>query len=123
MSSFADGTTSNGEQGGDAAVVARLAALIDGLALDCECRSRLNEVLTRFGEWERVRARLQHLSAARISRVRIEAISLSLSEIDELGANEPDRSVYSEMALLFDEIADLAALGARNLRQLSTRDI
>lgn len=120
MSSSTDGATSNGERFGDAAVVARLAVLIDGLALDCECRSRLDEMLTRFGEWEKVRARLQHLSAARASRERIEVVSLSLSELDELGANEPDRSVYAEMALLFDEIADLAILGARSLRQLST---
>ena len=120
MSSLVDAANGNSEHFGEAAIVARLAVLIDGLALDCECRSRLDELLARFGEWEKVRARLQELSAARASRERIEAISLSLHELDELGANEPDRSVYAEMALLFDEIADMAILGARRLRQLST---
>jgi hypothetical protein len=123
MSSSGGGGDGAGERFGDAAVVARLAVLIDGLALDCECRSRLDEVLIRFGRWEKVRARLQQLSAACVSRERIEAISLSLHELDELGANEPDRSVYAEMALLFDEIADIAAVGAHSLRQLSTSRI
>lgn len=119
MASSAGNLDNDGGHFGDAAAVARLTTLINRLALDCECRSRLDEALVRFGEWENMRIRRRELSVARASLERIGAIFPFLDDLNELRANELDRSVYLEMALLFDEIADLAVEGARDLRHLS----
>ncbi|TPJ54830.1 hypothetical protein [Mesorhizobium sp. B2-6-4] len=103
----------------DMAVVGRLANLIKDARLDCECRSRLDETLARFTALEVRRAAREHLANARSQRERIEAILFFLQDLDEMGAAERDRSVYMDLALLFDDIASTAKEGAFSMRQLS----
>ena len=103
----------------DTAVVRRIMTLIAGVDLDCECRARLDDALTRFTALEHRRVLRQHLIRARQHRERIEAILDFLQEVDELVANEPDRSVYTELALLFDEVAAIAEEGALSMHRLA----
>lgn len=103
----------------DAAVVRRIRTVIDSVELDCECRARLNEALGRFSALEEQRVMRQHLVAARQHRERIRAILDFLHEVDDLVINEPDRSVYTELALLFEEIALIATEGAGAMHSLA----
>ncbi|UDL90632.1 hypothetical protein LGH82_04625 [Mesorhizobium sp. PAMC28654] len=103
----------------DMAVVGRLANLIKDARLDCECRSRLDETLARFTALEVRRAAREHLANAHTQRERIEAILFFLQDLDEMGTAERDRSVYLDVALLFDDIANTAREGAFSMRQLS----
>ncbi|WP_434722839.1 hypothetical protein [Mesorhizobium sp. RIZ17] len=103
----------------DIAVVSRLAAVIKETQLECECKSRLDEALARFAALEIRRAAREHLANARSQRERIEAILFFLQDLDEIGAAERDRSVYLDVALLFDDIANTAREGAFSMRQLS----
>ncbi|TGQ72932.1 MULTISPECIES: hypothetical protein [unclassified Mesorhizobium] len=107
----------------DMAVVGRLANLIKGAQLDCECRFKLDETLARFAALEIRRTAREHLANARSQRERIEAILFFLQDLDEMGAAERDRSVYMDLALLFDDIASTAKEGAFSMRQLSLSSV
>jgi hypothetical protein len=61
----------------------------------------------------------QHLIRAQQHRERIEAILGFLQEVDDLVATEPDRSVYKELALLFEEVAVIAKEGASAMDRLA----
>ena len=41
-----------------------------------------------------------------------------LQDLDEIGVAEGDRSVYLDLALLFDDIATIAKAGALSMRHL-----
>ena len=99
-------------------MVTRIRALIDGIDLDCECRTRLEEALTRFAALEDQRVLRGHLLRARQHRERIKAILDFLQEVDHLMVNEPDGSVYGELALLFEEISVIATEGAAAMHGL-----
>ncbi|MGX8012397.1 hypothetical protein ACVDG8_027245 [Mesorhizobium sp. ORM8.1] len=103
----------------DTAIVGRLATVIKGAQLECECKSRLDEMLARFAALETRRAAREHLANARSQRERIEAILFFLQDLDELDTAERDRSVYVDVALLFDDIANTAKEGASSMRLLS----
>ncbi len=107
------------EEQRDAAVIRRIRTVIDSVELDCECRARLNEALARFSALEEQRTMRQHLVLARQHRERIKAIVDFLQEVDDLMINEPDRSVYTELALLFEEIASIATEGAASMHSLA----
>ena len=102
----------------DLSVVLRLATLMKDIQLDCGCRSRLDEALARFAALEERRAACQHLASARRQRERIEAVLFFLQDLDDLVATEGDRSVYLDIALLFEDIATTATAGADAMRQL-----
>lgn len=102
----------------NASVVKRIRKVIDNVELDCECRARLDDVLTRFTMLEDRRVLRQQLVRARQHRERIKAILDFLQEVDDLITTEPDRSVYTELALLFEEVAAIAAEGADSLHRL-----
>lgn len=114
-------------QGGDAdiercsdmEVVSRLAIVIGNTELGCECKETLNETLERFVALERRRIARRILSDARRQRDRIEAFLVFLKELDEVQEAEPDRTVFREMTLLFDDIAEAGRRGAQLTRQLS----
>ena len=93
--------------------------MIDTVELDCECRARLDQALARFSALEDRRMLRQHLVRARQHRERIKAILDFLQEVDDLVTAEPDRSVYAELALLFEEVAAIAAEGAASMHQLA----
>lgn len=107
------------EEQRDAAVIRRIRTVIDSVELDCECRARLNEALARFSALEEQRTMRQHLVLARQHRERIKAIVDFLQEVDDLMINEPDRSVYAELALLFEEVASIATEGAASMHSLA----
>lgn len=100
-------------------VVRRLANILQGVELNCECRSRLDLALSRFQGLESRRTAREQLANAHRQRDRIEAVFFFLRDLDELAPTEQDHSLYTEMALLFDDIATAAAEGARSLRHLS----
>lgn len=58
------------------------------------------------------------LSDACSQRRKIEAILLFLQDLDDLKAAEQDYSVFKDIALLFDDIADAAKQGADAMRRL-----
>lgn len=107
----------------DTAVMRRIQTLIKGVDLDCDCRTRLDLALTRFATLEQRRWLRQHLVRARQHRERIEAILGFLQEVDELVATEPDRSVYAELALLFDEVAEIAREASLSMNRLATSHV
>jgi hypothetical protein len=101
------------------AIVARLTAEIKEAPLDCECKPKLDETLAHFTVLERQRTIHKHLLDARHCREQIETMIYYLNDLDELGPTEQDRSVYVDIALLFDDIAKIAHEGAYSMRQLS----
>jgi hypothetical protein len=103
----------------DTTVVRRLATLMKEVQLDCACHARLDEALARFAALEERREASRHLASARLQRDRIAAVLFFLQDLDELVATENDRSVYLDIALLFDDIATTAKTGADSVRQLS----
>jgi hypothetical protein len=107
------------EEPRDAAVMRRIRTVIDNVELDCECRARLDEALGRFAALEQQRTMRQHLALARQHRERIKAILDFLQEVDHLMINEPDRSVYAELALLFEEVSVIATEGAAAMHRLA----
>jgi hypothetical protein len=111
-------TTSNGDfrERVEVPVARRLTALMKDVPLDCECRSRFEAALTRFSALEFRRSAREQLDKARRWRERIEAILYFLKDLNELSETEPDRSVYAEMAFLFDDVAEIAKEGADALR-------
>lgn len=113
------GSHNSASQSGEIELVSRLAVVIQGAKLDCECRSRLNDTLERFMALERRRIVRRNLFEARSQRDRIEAFLVFLKELDDVEAAEPDHSVYKEIALLFDDIAQAARQGAELMRQVS----
>ncbi|MDB4273641.1 hypothetical protein N9867_00435 [bacterium] len=116
---MADGVTRpHGRPAGDASF-RRLAAVIREVELDCACRGRLDAALARFAALEGRRAARAHLADARRQCEKIEAILAFLKELDELVVSESDRSVFAEVALLFEDVAAAAADGSRALRALA----
>jgi hypothetical protein len=96
----------------------RLTIALDKAHLDCGCRTQLDEVLARFEERERLRDARACLANARTQREKIETALLFLNDLDDLTATEADRSVYFDVAMLFDGIAEMAQEGARSMRAL-----
>lgn len=97
----------------------RLAAVIRDVELDCDCRARLDAALARFAALEERRTARAHLADARHQRERIEAILAFLTDLDQLVATEADRSVFTEIAGLFDDIAAAALEGSRAMQMLA----
>jgi hypothetical protein len=99
-------------------LVHRLTVALDKAHLDCGCRSQLDEVLSRFEKRERMRDARACLVSARTQREKIETALLFLNDLDDLTVTEVDRSVYFDVAMLFDSIVEMAQEGARSMRAL-----
>ena len=100
------------------AVLSRLSTIVDGLDLDCDCRDRLSSSLRRFIELEQTRHRASRLRAAREDVARIVSLLSLLRDLDDIGHNEPDSSVYSELAHLLQDISEAAQDAAARLHSL-----
>jgi hypothetical protein len=67
---------------------------------------------------ERRRTMRRDLSNACSRRRKIEVILLFLQDLDDLEATEQDYSVFKDVALLFDDIANAAREGTDPMRRL-----
>jgi len=99
-------------------LIARLQIVLTRTDLDCSCREILSGALERFSDLEARRLSRRSLLCARDHKDRVAAILALLSELNQLTENETDRTVFEEMALLFDEIGHSAAVGAAALRDI-----
>lgn len=111
-------STHHGSAAGSLDLVQRLAVALDKAHLDCGCRTQLDEALAIFEKHERLRDARACLANARTQREKIEVALIFLNDLDDLTAMEADRSVYFDLALLFDSIAEMATEGAASMRAL-----
>jgi hypothetical protein len=74
-------------------------------------------VFDRFTAFERRRRLRSGLQQARCQRDAIANQLSFLAELDEITESEDDRTVFEEMALLFDEIAAVAGNAAGAIRK------
>ncbi len=93
-------------------VVRRLRRVLLEAHFDGRCRETLEGALARFQSFEIRRA----LRFARRQRDHIATQIAFLSELDRVSEREEDRTVYEEMALLFDEIGTAAHDAANAIR-------
>jgi hypothetical protein len=97
----------------------RIRNLIGTVALDCDCRQRVNDALQRFAGQERHRQDRRCLMDARQQRASIAALVDLLGDLEEVNWQEGDRSVFSELANIFDDIARMAAQGSAAMQMIS----
>ena len=97
----------------------RIRNLIGTVALDCDCRQRVNDALERFVTQEQDRLDRRHLLDARQQRASIAALVELLAELEEVSWREGDRTVFGELAHIFDDIARMAAQGSAAIRLIS----
>ena len=109
------------EPEGISQVTRRIQNVLVGVELDRASRERLDDALNRFAELEAGRARLRGLANARHQRQRIASILDLLAELEDLTVNEVDASVFTELALLFDDVVSSARSGAAAMRELAGR--
>lgn len=97
----------------------RIRNLISTVALDCDCRQRVNDALQRFAAQEQHRHDRQCLMDARQQRASIAALVDLLGELEDVTWQEGDRSVFAELAHIFDDIARMAAQGSAAMQMIS----
>ena len=97
----------------------RIRNLIGTVALDCDCRQRVNDALQRFAAQEQHRHDRQCLMDARQQRASIAALVDLLGELEDVTWQEGDRSVFAELAHIFDDIARMAAQGSAAMQMIS----
>lgn len=102
-----------------AELILRMRRLIDCSEFDSGCRQKMADMLARFADLEQCRTHRARLAMARECRHRIAVLLSFLSELDDAGEFENDRSVFLELALLFDDIAASAESGALALRSMT----
>ena len=101
-----------------ASLIARISNVLTEIDFSCECRSRVRDAIARFETLEDTRQAHQALVQARNHRHRIGALMALLADLDEIGWNEADSSIYLELSDLFEDIATAAREGAAATRQL-----
>lgn len=104
-------------------LMGRLQVVLTRMDLDCNCREILSEALERFSDLESRRLARRSLLRARDHKDRIDALLMLLSDLDQLTENEKDRTVFVEMALLFEEIGRSAEAGAAALRSIDPQNL
>ena len=97
----------------------RIRNLIGTVALDCDCRQRVNDALQRFAAQEQHRHDRQCLMDARQHRASIAALVDLLGELEDVTWQEGDRNVFAELAHIFDDIARMAAQGSAAMQMIS----
>ena len=97
-------------------LVSRLRRVLTAVDLDCRCRTTLEGALDRFTSLEYRRQMRKALADAREQKDQIIARLAFLAELDDVTERESDRTVFEEMALLFDEISAAAASAAGAIR-------
>jgi hypothetical protein len=105
-----------GENAG--ALMTRLQAVLAHTDLDCECKEIVRQAIDRFASLEQRRLARQGMASARDHKERIAAILALLQELNQITEIEPDRTVFTEMAMLFEDIAASAESAANSLRSV-----
>lgn len=98
----------------------RLRRVLSAVDLDCQCRTSLEGVLNRFTSLEHRRLMRKALAETREHKDQIIARLAFLAELDEITERETDRTVFEEMAILFDEIGAAAQEAARSVRSIGS---
>ena len=93
----------------------RFRAVMDTLELDCQCRSKLDAALERFGALEQRRQLRGLILDARRQADRIATLLELVGELNAVSTDESDLSVFKEIALLFEDIKAAAARGAEDM--------
>jgi hypothetical protein len=106
-----------------ASLIARISNVLTEIDLSCECRSRVRDAIARFETLEDTRQAHHALAQARNHRHRIGALMALLADLEEIGWNEADSSIYLELSDLFEDIATAAREGAAATRQLDRRTL
>lgn len=100
-------------------LVSRVRSIVEAAALDAPCRQRVKDALERFVALEQQREIRHHLLSSRRHRAAIVSLMDLLGELEETNWHEADRSVFTEFAALFEDIAQHALRGASDLRLLA----
>ncbi|WP_180899619.1 hypothetical protein [Martelella soudanensis] len=75
-------------------LVTRIHPIIGTVALDCDCRQRVNDSLGRFIEMEQQRETRRHLLSSRHQLAAIATLVDLLAELEEISWQAVDRSVF-----------------------------
>jgi len=94
----------------------RLRRVLSSLYQHCDCREKISGALDRFEDLEQMRELRAALAEARRQRDWIGAQLSFLAELDDINEHETDKTVFEEMAMLFDEVADAATRAAKMVR-------
>lgn len=105
-----------------AALMNRLQAVLAHTDLDCECKETVRTAIERFTSFEQRRLTRRFMATARDHKERIVAILSLLQELNQITEIESDRTVFTEMALLFDDIASSASAAAKSLRAVTEEE-
>lgn len=105
--------------GSTADVIARIEAVLFKIDLDCSCRERLSIALQSFKSIERQRERRMYLKDARNQVAVMLSLLDLLGELDEVGSQEKDQTVFTEIAHLFEDVAKAALRGAEATRRVA----
>ncbi|WP_119390765.1 hypothetical protein [Taklimakanibacter lacteus] len=98
-------------------LVHQMRRILTSAQLDCQCRATLDVALNRFSDIQ-CRERLREsLCNARRQRDWISGRLPYLADLDEISEHECDRTIFEELALMFDEIGAAAAEAARAIRE------
>ncbi len=90
--------------------------------LDCGSHHIADAVLDRIHADEELTHRVGGLADARRMRDAILMVVALLGEIDDLTIDEPDRTVFVELADLFRDIADFAEFGTASVRRAAGQE-
>ena len=101
------------------ALMNRLQAVLAHTDLDCECKEIVRKAIDRFASLEQRRVARHCMATARDHKERIAAILALLQELNQITEIEPDRTVFTEMAMLFEDIAASAESAASSLRSVT----
>ncbi|MEE1609886.1 hypothetical protein [Microvirga sp. CF3016] len=96
-------------------LLTRIRTVMGALDLDCRCRGKVDAALERFETLETRRQLRGLILDARHQAERIAALLELVGELDTITMDEPDLSVFTEIALLFEDISAAAARGAEDM--------
>ncbi|MBU2485411.1 MAG: hypothetical protein KKG78_10020 [Alphaproteobacteria bacterium] len=104
-------------QGEHDPIVQQLRRRIAECELDCMGQEAADKMLEGIGAESERLSQSRGLAEAKQMRDAIVSILQRLGELDELEPDEPDRSAFYEVADLFEDIGDIARLGALAARR------
>ncbi|WP_108398579.1 hypothetical protein [Devosia submarina] len=97
----------------------RIRLAVSQAATDYVCKTQVDEAVQRFISFEHSRLARWRVMKAQRHLKNIVALTEMLSELEEVSWTEIDRSVFGELAHLFEDVAQSASLGSLALRLVS----